>query len=167
MTVETKRSLLKNIEKWFSRLEENFTGGILLFSGILLFINVIMRYVFHHAIFWAEELVRYGMVWLIFIGGSQVIKKEGHIRVDLIHVILPDKGQKLLNIVIDTMSLVFCLGLTFYGFQQTMRIKHFEQVSAALELSMWVVYLSIPLGGVLMSFRYIQRLITAYKTGLL
>ena len=44
-------------------------------------------------------------------------------------------------------------------------IGHTEQVSADLEVPMWIVYMAVPLGSYLMCFRFLQVLVAFWKTG--
>jgi TRAP-type C4-dicarboxylate transport system permease small subunit len=45
---------------------------------------VLLRYVFLHPIFWADELARYLMVWMIFLGAGKVAGNEGHVSVTIL-----------------------------------------------------------------------------------
>ena len=151
-------SLLRAIDEHFSRLERFFLASTIIGASLLLFVNVVMRYVFHNAIYWAEEMVRYLMVWLIFVGGSQVVKQEGHISVDVMLLALPPRARSVANTVIEVIAVVFLLILGWYGFEQAMRSKVSMQVSPALELPMWLAYVAVPVGAWLMTIRYLQRL---------
>lgn len=157
--------LLERLDNHFSRAERVFLGTTIIFTSLLLFVNVVLRYVFHHAIYWAEELVRYLMVWLIFVGGSQVIKVEGQIRVDVLVRVLPERVQRVWGVVVDLISLAMLLILTWYAGQQCVRVLSSHQVSPALELPMWLVYLAVPAGTALMVLRYIQQLVKRAVSG--
>ena len=150
--------LLQWLDDQFSKFERSFIAGTILFTSLLLFVNVIMRYVFHNAIYWAEELVRYMMVWLIFLGGSQVAKHEGHIAVDVVHLSVSPRVQNALVFFVHIVVIVFCLVLTYYSYRQMMRVQVSKQISPAMELPMWLPYLSIPVGSTLIAIRHIQRL---------
>ena len=150
--------LLRWLDSQFSKFERFFLAGTILFTSLLLFVNVIMRYVFHNAIYWAEELVRYLMVWLIFLGGSQVAKREGHITVDVVQTAVPPKARTVMVFSVHIVTIVFCLVLTYYSYHQMMRVFSSKQISPAMELPMWIPYLSIPVGSFLIAVRYTQRL---------
>ncbi len=65
------------------KFEQYFTGLILIAITFILFANVVLRF-FGISLEWAEEVARYGIIWVTFIGGSICIYKGGHIRVDAI-----------------------------------------------------------------------------------
>jgi C4-dicarboxylate transporter DctQ subunit len=156
--------LLRYIDRYFSMLERQFLGGTILFTSLLLLVNVVMRYIFNHAIYWAEELVRYLMVWVIFVGGSQVAKHEGHITVDIVYRAVGPKAKVILDYIVNVVAIVFCLVLTYYSYRQMMRVYSSQQISPALELPMWLPYLSIPLGSFLMAIRYVTHLFNRIHT---
>ena len=144
----------------FQKLERNFLAWAIIFSSLLLFVNVVMRYIFLLPIYWAEELSRYLMVWVIFIGASQVtLKGGGHIAVDIVPRLLSPRANKILAFLVNLIGIFFTLVLIYFSFRQMMRVKIAHQVSPAMELPMWIAYLSIPLGMFFMLIRYIQQMV--------
>ena len=143
----------------FQKLERNFLAWTIIFSSLLLFVNVVMRYVFLLPIYWAEELSRYLMVWMIFIGASQTTLYGGHIAVDIVPRLLSKRANAILAIIINLLCILFALVLIYFSFKQVMRVKAAQQISPALEMPMWIAYLSIPLGTALMLIRYLQQII--------
>lgn len=152
-------NILSRIDKYFSLGERLFLGGTILFTSLLLLVNVVMRYIFHNAIYWAEELVRYLMVWLIFLGGSQVAKHEGHIAVDVVLRTLKPGVRKIADCALDLICMAFCLILLHFSYIQTERVFMSAQVSPAMEMPMWLAYGAIPFGCFLMSLRYLQQFV--------
>ena len=151
--------ILRGLDHLSQKLERGFLAGAIIFSSLLLFINVIMRYVFLYPIYWAEELCRYLMVWMIFIGASQVTLQGGHVAVDIVPRLLPKRVNRVLAFLVNGMSIVFCVVLAYFAYKQMRRVKIAHQISPAMELPMWLAYLAIPLGTVLMSIRYVQQMI--------
>lgn len=150
--------ILRWMDHFSQKLERGFLGGAIIFSSLLLFINVITRYVFLYPIYWAEELCRYLMVWMIFIGASQVTLRGGHVAVDIVPRLLPKRANLVLAFLVNGISIGFCIVLAYFAYKQMMRVKIARQVSPAMELPMWVAYLAIPLGTLLMSVRYLQQM---------
>jgi len=151
-------TILTWMDKYFSKLEKGFLALGIIFSSLLLFVNVIMRYIFTLPIYWAEELVRYLMVWMIFVGASQVAKWGGHVSVDIVPRMISKRASTILAFFVNIVAILFCILLAYYSFQQMSRVKAAQQISPAMELPMWIAYLSIPLGTVLMLIRYIQQI---------
>ena len=152
-----------NFLKWLNdmsdKLEKIFLAGTIIFTSLLLFVNVVMRYVFMMPIYWAEELVRYLMVWLVFIGASQVTSWGGHIAVDILPRFLSKRGNLILAFAVNMVCIAFCAVLAYYSLEQMLRVKAAHQVSPAMELPMWLAYAAIPAGTILMLIRYIQQFV--------
>ncbi len=142
----------------FARTTKGVLGAIILFSSLLLFTNVVMRYVFLKPIFWAEELASYLMVWLIFMGAAAVAGGEGHVSVNILTRFLSPRGNRALALLVNLFCMLFCLALAYYSWGHTMRVRGAHQVTAAMDLPMWWAYLAVPVGSGLMALRYAARL---------
>jgi len=60
--------------------------------------------------------------------------------------------------------LIFSAILIVWGVSLCQEIKTFNQVSAAMQLPMYIPYLAVPLGGVAMSLRLIQRILLIWRS---
>ena len=155
---------MKTFNNVLSKIEQYFIGIVLLAIAFILFANVILR-LFGSSLIWAEEVARYAIVWLTFIGSSVCIYKGAHIGVDAIMNLLSDRGKKILTIITIIMSLVFTILFTYYSIVITESIMQTNQVSSTVKIPMVYVYAAMPVGGILMTIRYIQELIKAIKEG--
>ena len=86
-------NLLVRLNQISDKMEKAFLAGAIIVCSLLLFVNVVLRYIFLAPIYWAEELVRYLMVWMIFIGASQVTLWGGHVAVDIVPRVLSKKRK--------------------------------------------------------------------------
>ena len=144
------------------KFEQYFTALILIAITFILFANVVLRF-FGISLEWAEEVARYGIIWVTFIGGSICIYKGGHIRVDAIAFFLSDKGKKILQLIVIIFSFAFMLALIYQSSKLSFRALGTNQVSATLEIPMFFIYLAMPISGVLMTIRYIQSFVQTLK----
>ncbi|SDY77254.1 C4-dicarboxylate transporter, DctQ subunit [Proteiniborus ethanoligenes] len=144
------------------KIEQYLIGTLLLAITFILFINVVLR-IFGLSFEWAEEVARYGIVWVTFIGSSVCIYKGAHIGVDAITMILSQKGKKILSLIVYLIAIIFTVIFTHQSFLITMRVIETKQLSSTLELPMAYVYAAMPVGGVLMGIRYIQEIISSVK----
>lgn len=140
-----------------SRSEEILIGVLILVASTILFANVVARYVFNAGFPWAEELVRYEIVWMVFLGASVAAREGIHIGVDIIAKFSPPTVSKLIVLSIHLISIIFSLLLVFYGADLISQTRMFGQVSPALQVPMWIVQLAIPVGGALMALRFTQQ----------
>ena len=70
--------------KILNKIEDVFCAVSLLLTTLILFVNVVLRYVFSASTSWAEEMIRYLMIWITFIGGSVCVRHSAHIRMDFL-----------------------------------------------------------------------------------
>lgn len=145
--------------KTLSKIEEYFIGIGVLVITLILFLNVVLRYVFNSSIEWSEEFTRYGVVWITFIGSSVCIYKGAHLGIDSFIVYLENKGLKFHKLIINFVALAFSLLFLFFSLKITLQVYHSGQVSPNLGIPMVYVYAAMPIGGALMSIRFMQLLL--------
>ncbi len=152
------------VVKWLDEhIEEFFLTLIFSVMVGVIFLQVIMR-MFDHSLSWSEELGRYCFIWLVYIGISYGVKKQRHIKVDVILLLLKGKARILFSIVANLIFLVFCIVVVQYGLDIATKLLNFGQKSPALHIPMGIVYLSAPIGMGLAGIRIIQNLILQFKT---
>lgn len=154
---------LKNVLKNLDRIEEFFISVTLLFVTLLLFINVFTRYCFGYSIKWAEELTRYLLIWVTFIGSSVCVRKQKHVGIDVLLTKCPIGMRWIIKLIIAIIGLLFSIVLTVYGWEITSSVILSKQLSPAMMLPMYLVYISIPIGGFLMFIKYFQIILAYLK----
>ncbi len=129
-----------------------FSIGLML---VIIFLQVVSRYLFNHSFEWSEELARFLFVWTVFIGSALIIGDKGHMAVKLLAEKLKGRTSGfILKIFTELCSLVFILILIFQGAKMT-KVMMF-QTSPALGVPMGYVYSIIPISGVLMLLYFIK-----------
>ena len=157
---------MKAVLHW---LDENFEAIfikiILASASLIIFCQVIARYVFDSSFSWSEEVSRYAFIWMIYLGVSYAVKMDKHIRVDSLTAfnILPDKGKKSVCLLADFIFLGFAIAIAKIGFSVAYLIASRGQITAATEIPMWVVYLAVPTGYSLCCFRLVQRIVHCFR----
>lgn len=150
--------------KWLDEHTEEVI--LVIFSAIMvavIFLQVIMRYVFDNSLSWSEELARYCFIWLVYIGISYGVKKQRHIKVDVVLLLLKERGRLIFMILSNLLFLFFCLFVIRYGYGIAMQILDWGQKSPANQIPMGIVYLAAPIGMGLTAIRLIQNLIKQFK----
>jgi len=116
---------------------------------VLVLLQVFFRYVLNESLFWAEELVRGAMLWGIMLSAALVGAARGHIRVEVLELMLPPRGRRVVVWLANALTLAFSLILVWAGVQFVDRT--WMQQSPVLDVPKWTVYLAIPVGAVLES----------------
>ncbi|MDQ0338285.1 TRAP-type C4-dicarboxylate transport system permease small subunit [Caldalkalibacillus uzonensis] len=150
--------------RWLDEhLEEYMLILLSVIAVVIVFYQVFMRYVMGDSSRWSEELARYLFIWLIYIGISYGVKRQRHISVDALSMVLSARGKVILNIIANMLFLFFAVFMVFYGYQVMMYIFDRGQTSAGLGLPMGYVYAAGPVGMALTSVRLIQHLIKQFR----
>ena len=132
-----------------NRVVEWVVFGLGLSLSLLVAAQVFCRYALNHSLFWSEEVARFLLVWLTFLGAAVVYRRGGHASVDLLRDRLGPRPRRVLKISAHLLSLAFFLVMIVYGWQ----FAHFVrlQVTASLYLPKWIPHAIIPLSGAIMA----------------
>lgn len=152
-------SLIHKVSDFIDRVCCNLIIIILALMVLLTSMQIVCR-VFFSALSWSEELTRYLLVYLTFLGAGSVYKKNGHISVLVMQDLLPPKLRKFASIFVNVLCGVFFGIATFYGFKY-MGLQG-SQLSAALRIPMKYIYMSIPIGCSIMILYVINNIIEIY-----
>src|SRR5699024_7810825 len=134
---------------------------ILCATGVL-FINVIFRN-FGLGIEWSQEFIRYSFIWITFIGGAICVRYGGHVSIDVVDSFLKEKSRKVILFIATTFSLVFLIWVFLIGVEAVYFNYSNGQTTPTLSIPIYLVYLAIPLGFLLMIVHYIEILIKLIK----
>ncbi len=169
-----------------NRLEEILIGILMGAATLIIFVAVVHRYgmggaislaqwgksigqdwlfVFGRSIFmwmkninltWAQELCIYMFVWMAKFGAAYGVRTGIHVGVDVALARLNTRSKYFVVLFGLLAGALFTAIVGTLGASFVWHIGHTDQVSADLELPMWIVYLAVPLGSYLMCFRFLQ-----------
>ena len=149
--------MFKILNKILTYFENTLVVTGLLSVTFVLFINVVLRYIFKAGLVWAEEYARYAIIWIVMAGSGAAVRENMHMRITAIIDVTKGKTfHFILNMFVLLVSISFSVFLMYAGFRLTMSMIANNQVSPAMEIPLWWIYVSIPIGGALMTIRYIQ-----------
>ena len=121
--------------------------SILIF--VVVFLQVLFRYLLRQPLFWSEELPRYLLIWMCFLAAALAQKHDAHINITLCLAPLSTRTRQLFKILTDAVILAFLWILIYSGGLVTSITAHHR--STALQLPMGLVYAALPVGAILMS----------------
>lgn len=108
--------------KWV--LEDHVALGVLMLLGGVVFAQFLSRYVFNHSIGWTEESARMLLVLLVFIGAAGAASRRGHIYVEILELIIPNKAKRWLQGFNNLLSAVFFGYVAWLAWQVGQRVWH-------------------------------------------
>ncbi|MDO8878660.1 MAG: TRAP transporter small permease [Pseudolabrys sp.] len=134
---------------------EDWLAFVIFWSlAFIVFLQFFTRYVMNDSLAWTEEVARYGLMWVVFIGGAMVTRRKTHIAVELLsNVMKPGPRRAALLAFVDFVKLAFLAFLAYTSVTITDRMS--IQRMTVFDLSMSYVYGGVALGCFLMLFRQI------------
>ena len=107
---------------------------------------------------WAQEACIYLFVWMAKFGAAYGVRIGIHVGVDMLVNMLDDNRRRVVTIIAMSGGVIFTAILVWIGSTFVYHVGVGGQISADLEMPMWIVYLAVPLGSALMCFRFLQAL---------
>lgn len=150
------RALPRSLLSLLQRCERALDAVIqpVVFAGMAALIGVITLQVVSRVLFtavgWTEEVARFLLVWITFLGATLAFQRGRHIAVTFVVDALPLRLQQLARIAAVLVALGFTVALIVIG-HRYMQVQSFQK-SASLRISMTWIYAVIPLSGALMSW---------------
>jgi len=157
---DLKGELFMKILKWLdNNLEVLICGTLLLMLSVAMMLQVIMRYVLNAALSWPEEFSRYCYIWITFFSISLTIRSGSYFRVTALVDILSRKGRQIAEILVHCINLIFFGACAYYSIDIFTSVFNSTQSSPALRIPIYIIYIALPLGMFLSTFRSIQMII--------
>lgn len=151
---------IRGFIKFWDKFEWYLIGILLGVATFLCFLEVVRRALFNSPTQWAEELIRYLIIFAVFIGISSVTKKNEHIRMSVIIDLFSEKKRRIIDIITASIGMVFSATVLISGIMLVSDAKSSETLSEfGLNIPIYIPYLALPIGGALMSLRLIGRVI--------
>jgi len=129
--------------------------------AVVVFLQVVFRYVLHQPLFWSEELPRYCLIWLSFLAAALAQKDDAHINITLGLSWMPGRGRHVVRIATNLITLGF-LGILVYSGVRVVEITAHHR-STALQVPMGAIYAALPVGALLMGMYLLIQIIDGIR----
>ena len=129
--------------------------------AIVVAAQVFFRYVLNRSLFWSEELARYLLVWLTFLGASVAYHRKLHPGIDVVYAKMPELLRKISAIVVHLASMGLFGVMIVYGYKFSYFVR--LQITSALSLPKWIIFSIIPLSGLILLIHALAFLISDVK----
>jgi TRAP-type transport system small permease protein len=142
--------LLQKFDRAFLWLNRVLLMLLLGAMSLMVFANVVLRYTTGDSLVWAEELSRYLMIWLTFLGAGLVLRYGGHLAIDNLQDVLPARAARVLRVAILLCIAAFALAMMGLGTVYILRA--WAQTTPVTELPFGLVYSALPVGFLFLLF---------------
>ncbi len=153
--------LLTKLGSAFDRIIGVMAGAasvILAFAFLSVCVDVVMRYFLNRPMIWVEELTEESLLYITFLGAAWVLRREGHVKIDLVVNRLGWRAQTWLGIVSSIVGIVISLVLIYYGARVTWD-QWVRGVYWTTTLSIPNAYylVIVPIGSFLLLIQFLRR----------
>lgn len=149
------------VDTIFNRVLDVFA---LLAAALLIFIlfsvsaGVVTRYFMGRPLQWVIELSEYSLLYITFLAATWLLRKEGHVKIDIILNRLKPRAEGLLNSITSIFAAVICLPLVWYGARLTWEYFQMGRFhDTPLQFPQAFVLGIIPLGSFLLFIQFLKR----------
>jgi len=118
-------------------------GSMLLLGVFFNFLNVIMRYGFGNSFSWSEEVLVYGLIFIVMIGSIIVTARNEHLKIDFIISILNSNSRSLLIIFSQIITCIVFIYLSMQSQKIVFLMFNLNQTSVAARIPMWIPHSSL------------------------
>jgi len=125
------------------------------------FLQVFSRFVLGKAFSWTDELCRYCLVWLVFIGAGVGVYHNKHICIDVLYNKFPMSIKKALDVINIILSMTMASVMVVKGIYLVQ--NGMTQRSPSLQIPFGFLYLSIPISGLLILLFCIDKFLSLWK----
>lgn len=128
------------------------------FTWLLVCTQVATRYFFRYPMGWVIETAEYTLLWITFLGAAWLLKKEKHVRVDVVIGRLNLKNQALLNTITSFVGATLCLVVAWYTGEVTWKLfQSRTHILSLLEPLQAPIIMIIPVGTLLLFIQFVRR----------
>jgi len=151
-------SILRVIAKWLDRMVAATAVVLLIASLIVTSAGVFWRYLLNDSISWSEELGRFLLVWISFLGAAMAAYRGSHIAINFVFERLPHGMQLWLSRTVDILIIVFLGALAVSG-TKMLPLMH-GRIAPTLLIPMDIPYLIMPVSTTIFAFHVLVRMLT-------
>jgi len=144
------------IEAWFALALFWALAGVV-------FTQFFTRYALNNSASWTEEIARYLLIGVVFVGASIGVAKNNHIQVDLLYRWLPARVSRALAFVVDVLRCAFLASMVLFTAQMMQKMGAYQMT--IVDLPMNIVYSVVLFGFAAMALRSLWVLRVHWKRG--
>jgi TRAP-type C4-dicarboxylate transport system permease small subunit len=137
--------MLERFDRLFVRANRALIGVLMIAMFGLVLTNVVTRYGFGFSLSWSEEVARFLMIWVTFLGAGLALREGRHVAIELVQDRLPEAQRRVLRTALAGLILIFLGVLVVLGAQFV--VFGWNKVTLATQMPRGIPYLAIPIGA--------------------
>jgi TRAP-type C4-dicarboxylate transport system permease small subunit len=155
---------MRLVAKWImSGLDEAILRLSLVAFIVLALLQIITRYVMNAPLQWTEEVAVFVLIWMTYIGGWVLLRKNAHVRLEIVESLLPPSAVRIVDlfwnlIILGILCVLIYAGIKFLPIVQSDK-------TPALQVSYAYVFAIIPLSCAVMALLTVGQILNTFKNG--
>ena len=133
---------------------------LIAFNMVTVSTAVVMRYLLKSSPAWVIEVTEYSLLYITFLGSAWLLRREGHVRMDLIISGLRPKTRALVNTITSAICTIVCFLVAWYGVKVTW--DHYQThyvLPTILRPPSYLIVGIIPIGSFALCLQFVRRTI--------
>src|SRR5512136_713706 len=150
-----------NMLKTFDRILDWITAIVkfvmLVQASTIFFIiclAVFTRYLLNYVPSWSEEVPRYLLVWISYLGAALAVKYKEHISLDLFFNMMPIRARQVGHLILNVLIAIVGVIMLVYGIGLVRQFG--DDLMESIPVKNFWLYLAMPISGGLMVLYIIQ-----------
>ena len=141
------KTFFLSCERWSTAVAMWGACAMLALASALGMFQILMRFVFEEPAEWTEVLIRFSLIWMVFLGIPMAFRQGAMVSVDALYRAVPTHLKRILDAIVALAALTLMLIILWWGYDYAVRGS--VQTMAGLEsLSMFWAYIAMPAGAV-------------------
>ncbi len=132
--------------------------------GLTVFYQFFTRYALNNSASWTEEIARYLLIGMVFVGAAIGVAKNNHIQVDFFFRLMPKRMARAVATTTDALRVLFCAAAVVLTGLMMSKLGSNSRMSM-IDLPMNVVYGVCMAGFAIMTYRALQVAMLHYSRG--
>jgi hypothetical protein len=140
------KNILLAVESVTTRISLFIACVMMAIASTLGLFQVIMRFVLEIPAEWTEVLIRFSLVWMVFMGIPYAFRVGAMVSVDVLYRWVGATGKRIFDFVTSVAALILVAVIIWWGWDYSLRGR-VQSVIGLEEISMFWAYLALPVGG--------------------
>ena len=157
------KNIFDIVDKVGSVLEKIVSCVCVILMSVLVFMNVIARFVFNHSLAFSDEISTYLFVLMSFMGTAIAARRGAHLGLSIVTDKVSPKARTIIGMLMYAVSAFFCLLIIIFGVQMVISQYQLGQESAAMQWPEWIYGSFVPIGAAFAMLAFIQGIFDQAK----
>ncbi len=149
-------NIIDKLYAWTVKATEVVCSTLLASMVIIVFANVVARYYLSASLAWSEELARFMLIWLVFLGAVLAYVHNEHLGLDILVTHVPRRAAQAITLLADILVLIALYLLAKGGYM--MMVDSWSWEAPATEIPFGYIYIVVPIAGGIMFLQTILKM---------